>query len=374
MIKSVSIDDLIEEWDFEKNDKEGTPLLYLQNRVSVKTKVWWKCKNQNHTWEASIGNRLRGSKCIYCTNQRVLKGFNDMWAINPKLASLLLNEEDGYKYTESSNQKVDWICQDCSSVVKDKLIYNVNVRGVKCPVCSDGKSFPEKFVYSILRQSNLDFEWEKTFKWSEGKRYDFFVPSKNLIIEVHGEQHTKQQRRSGARTLEEEIENDIRKEILAKQNSVNYLFIDAIVPSFDYLKNSVEKSGLFEHLCFLVDWKKVREDSLKSLIKVSCDLWNSGLRSPLDISIKMKMNRRTILNYLKTGEKLSLCDYSERNARLYGNSHRKKPVLQLSKDGVLIREWSCASEAGKELKIEHIGSCCSGKRKTAGGFIWKFKE
>ena len=54
---------------------------------------------------------------------------------------------------------------------------------------------------------------------------------------------------------------------------------------------------------------------------------------------------------------------------------RNKPVLQLDKaTGEVIREWECAADAARELSINfrNISLCCSGKRKSAGGFKWKF--
>ena len=32
-----------------------------------------------------------------------------------------------------------------------------------CRKCSDGISYPEKFLYSILEQLNIDFETQKIF-------------------------------------------------------------------------------------------------------------------------------------------------------------------------------------------------------------------
>ena len=53
----------------------------------------------------------------------------------------------------------------------------------------------------------------------------------------------------------------------------------------------------------------------------------------------------------------------------------KKRILQYDLKGNFIREWESISIAKRILKISaHIGCCCSGKRKTAGGFIWKYKE
>jgi group I intron endonuclease len=54
----------------------------------------------------------------------------------------------------------------------------------------------------------------------------------------------------------------------------------------------------------------------------------------------------------------------------------KKPILQYSLSGEFIKEWASALDAKQVLNIHNvnIGLCCNGKRKTAGGFIWKFKE
>lgn len=53
-----------------------------------------------------------------------------------------------------------------------------------------------------------------------------------------------------------------------------------------------------------------------------------------------------------------------------------KPILQFDKSGNFIREWDGASEVEKEMNISNanISKCCMGKRKTAGGYIWRFKK
>lgn len=53
-------------------------------------------------------------------------------------------------------------------------------------------------------------------------------------------------------------------------------------------------------------------------------------------------------------------------------SHNK-PILQFSLDGEFIREWECANDVGKEVS-GHIYDCLKGSRKTAYGYIWKFKD
>jgi len=53
-----------------------------------------------------------------------------------------------------------------------------------------------------------------------------------------------------------------------------------------------------------------------------------------------------------------------------------KPILQLSLDSKLVREWGSINEAARELNLDKscISMCCRGKRKTHGGFTWSFKN
>lgn len=53
--------------------------------------------------------------------------------------------------------------------------------------------YEEHFIH-ILRAANIKFIREKTFKDLKGGkfRFDFYLPSLNLLIEIDGEQHFKQ--------------------------------------------------------------------------------------------------------------------------------------------------------------------------------------
>jgi hypothetical protein len=45
-------------------------------------------------------------------------------------------------------------------------------------------------------------------------------------------------------------------------------------------------------------------------------------------------------------------------------------------NGNFIKEWDSISNASKELKIRsnNIVTCCTGKSKYSGGYIWKYKS
>lgn len=70
-------------------------------------------------------------------------------------------------------------------------------------------------------------------------------------------------------------------------------------------------------------------------------------------------------------------NYGTRNKRMAKaniNGKRSKTVLQLKKDGSLVRVWPSASEAERQLKFDQgsISSCCRGNRHSAHGYKWSY--
>ncbi len=74
---------------------------------------------------------------------------------------------------------------------------------------------------------------------------------------------------------------------------------------------------------------------------------------------------------------LEWCDYSHNNReahRLGLNRGTSKEVYQFDLNENLIKVWSSGRKAEQYYNIGHIADCCNKKRKTSGGFIWKYKE
>lgn len=59
---------------------------------------------------------------------------------------------------------------------------------------------------------------------------------------------------------------------------------------------------------------------------------------------------------------------AEKNRRI-----SSKPVGQYTLDGVLVNTWTSATDAARELGVNRscISECCSRKRKSTGGYIWR---
>ena len=84
------------------------------------------------------------------------------------------------------------------------------------------------------------------------------------------------------------------------------------------------------------------------------------------------------------------CNYGTRTARILSKtlahpnwkaSHEKsgvpkKPVLQFTREGEFVKEYPSTMEASRQTKISQgsISMCCLEKRKSAGNYLWKFKD
>ena len=314
----------------------------------------------------------------------------------PYLVSLLWEPEDACKYTKSSGKKINWKCKNCGEKIKNKRIADVSKQGLSCPKCSDGLKIPEKFMFSLLTKLNINFETQKNFKWSCNvghinkkisgtKRYDFYIPSLNCIIETHGLQHYKESfnrkgKREKSRTLTEEQENDRLKERLAKENSIDdYFVIDCRFSDLKWMKTNILKSKLNRNdiLNSLNDkeWEECFESSLGSRVKEACELWNNGVNNTDEISKTMKLNRATVSKYLIKGGIVGWCDYDPKEEMSKSGKQFCKKIVQLNMDGVFIKEWESASEARRNVKnTSKISEVCRGVLQTAGGFKWMYKE
>ena len=86
-----------------------------------------------------------------------------------------------------------------------------------------------------------------------------------------------------------------------------------------------------------------------------------------EMSKKINLSRTSIRKYLE------VFDLLDKFKSEYSKHLHNKPIIQYTMDMTPIKEWGSISDAEETLQIKSIGSVCNFKRKTAGGFIWRFK-
>ena len=285
-----------------------------------------------------------------------------MWTAHPEIAKLLNNPSDGYKYHSTSDALLEWCCPICKHIQLRKL-RTIFQNGFICELCTDGFSKPEKFMRSVLLQLNIDFEIHKSFSWSGEKSYDFYF--NNILCETHGLQHYEHGFQcSGARSLEDEQENDRYKQKLAYMNGfddASYIVIDCRKSEKDWIKNSILNSKLAEYFDLTnVDWDKCEVDCMTSLMHESCDLWNKGLNtSQIKETLHLSPKTSCVSQYLKICASNGMCDYDPVESRK--NASIRK-VICLNTNEV----FNSIKEAQLKYNINNISGCCIGQINSAG--------
>ena len=126
---------LAREWVIERNNG-----IKPSEIIGGKQIVWWQCE-KGHTWEASIDSRKAGRGCPYCSNKKVLPGFNDLATLNPEVAvEWNYEKNEGLLPSEvvpGSNKKAWWICQRYGHEWEAVISSRINRNG--CPYCGNQK-------------------------------------------------------------------------------------------------------------------------------------------------------------------------------------------------------------------------------------------
>lgn len=364
---------------------------YRNDKNNWKYKIYkYKCLDCGNEDVIRESNLKRGQGCNCCAGNKIVKGINDMWTTNPEIAKMLKNSEDGYKLTKASNKKVDWICPTCGETILQRTPNQIYRDGrVSCPRCSDGISYANKFMYAFLKEANIKIKREPHFEWLPNRPFDFVVEDFKLIIEMDGCLGHGVRDYKGNKDIEGK-KIDLLKDQKAIENGYKVIRIDCkyreVDNRFDYIKNSVIKSGLIDILNLdinTIDWLSISCSSENSYVYTACKLYNNGMKRTKEIADYLDLTYATIISYLKRGKKYGWCAYDpKRTERISSKGipkiyNRGDKVLQIDIiTGKIINEYDCLSDIGKiyGFNISNISDCCKGRIKQAYGFIWIFKN
>lgn len=305
---------LTQEEFLRRLEKQNITIKPLDPYVRSDINIRWQCdKHKDHIWLATPNNILKenGTRCPFCSGNKILKGFNDLWTTHPEIANCLVDKNIGYQISYSGHSKQDFICPKCNCLIENVRVRDAVRYNLKCPCCSDGVSYPERFMSNVLRQLKIHYKHDGIFNWSNKKRYDFYIKDLSLIIETHGEQHYYTDKHWGNSIIDQQANDQYKMELAILNGIKHYIVLDCRESDADFIKSSILNSELVNIFDFsLIDWQKCASDSCKSNIVMACELWNGGMHSTKEISKIMCLTRTTVITYLNKGAKYGICNYN----------------------------------------------------------------
>ena len=280
--------------------------------IKVYTCLCLKCGDNNV--KISESHLKEGRGCPTCRGLKIVKGINDIPTTAPWMVDYFQGGyEEASKYTNNSNKKIYPKCPYCGRIsLKQYKINKIFTRhGFSCN-CSDGISYPEKFISEFLNELNIDYISQAStnvLKWLNiNIRYDFYIPDKNIIIEANGKQHYEYNNWTG-KTLKQEQENDRMKKELALHNGVKYYIqLDCRESNKEYIKKSILNSELSKIYDLRdINWDKCEIRALGNTTKEICEFYSYVSKDIKTISQRFKKGHNAIVRQLKAGNEYGWC-------------------------------------------------------------------
>ena len=339
------------------------------------------CKNcKNISW--STQQRLTEFYCRYCSERAKPLDICNITITHPWAVKYFQGGIDEAKqYTHGSSVKINPICPYCGKIKKTALSICslIENHGFQCS-CSDHNSFSEKYVCGLLTQLNVDFVFQQPSRQlgldNTNNRYDFYIPSKKLILETHGKQHYSHNRNSKWISLEKQKEKDKYKKEIAQKAGIKYIELDCRKSTIAWIKDSVMKSELPSLFSFSekdVDWVKCADFYQNNLVKTICNDYRENYLTVKELMDKYHMSKYQISYYLKRGDDIGWCLFDK-----YFNTNNKPiEALKEGKHIAYARNATVLAKnskklLGKTIHNTHIYNCLNEKWNQYNGFQFKY--
>lgn len=222
-----------DKWFSEQLIKRNPNVEQLSPYVNMQKKVKVKCKKCGKIYESKAQDLLNGHSCKDCSIKKItqnrIKSHNwfieNLMKYNPNYDNIeILNQYSG------TNNLIKCRCRICSYVWQTKANNLIDKRGgTGCPICKQSKG--ELAICNYLKENNIIFERQKEFPNLIGHygfplSYDFYIPNRNILIEVNGAQHYMPIKHFGGnRKYRIQKEHDDRKRAYANKYGYKLLEI-----------------------------------------------------------------------------------------------------------------------------------------------------
>lgn len=339
------------------------------------------CGNNDEAGELTLKRALEnnGVACNTCSGMKVKEGINDIPTTSPWMIPYFQGGYDEAKqYSRCSHKKIHFICPDCGRVKqksnKIKDLYYAHT--ISCS-CSDGYSYPNKFMFSCLEQLGKEFIPEYMPEWIKPKRYDFYLPNENIIIEMDGGLGHGHKNTLSKNTPQESVQIDNFKDRLAFENGIAVVRIDSVVNDCNYVKKNIIDSCVFssEELSVL-DFNLCDKFAITNRAKEVCEFYEKN--KPIlttEISSQLKISPSAVWTYLSKGNLFGWCSYDGKAEMKNNGVSRRKPVLVYDSEGNFIKRYTSAVDLCKASKQDFgVEFCHSPVTSVARNETSKYKN
>lgn len=143
-------------WDYEKNGD-------IPNNLSpAGTITFWVLCELSHSYETKMAELLRGRGCPYCSNKKVLIGFNDLATSHPELSERIHSDShySAREVTSGSSKLLLWHCEKDTRHIFEAPPYRLTGSEKRdCPICA-GKIVINKINDFKSNYSKLSEMWD----------------------------------------------------------------------------------------------------------------------------------------------------------------------------------------------------------------------
>lgn len=201
------------------------------------------CLSTNLTFYRRESRIDGGASSPYISGKYVYEG---NWLFNEKdVLPFLKDVNDAKKYTKLSRREINCVCPNCKTE-KSIPVNNLVQQGFFCHVCSSNITYPEKLMIALLNENNIVYEYQKIFQDLKLRRFDFYLPEYNIVIETHGKQHYNESDSWYKKTKK----SDIIKMDYCKKKSIRYVEVDCRVSDYDFILKNINETELKNILTF----------------------------------------------------------------------------------------------------------------------------
>lgn len=218
-MKKLTTAEYIEKFEATHGDLYNYSLVEYS---STTTPVEIICKTHGSFWQQPSDHR-RGFGCPSCSGKK--RSTTESFILKAQAVHL-----DAYDYSEVDYQSLDIeIAIICKKHGPWKTKPRYHIYGTASGCAKYQRSKGEIAIAKYLKENSIIFEEQKIFEDCGLKRFDFYLPEYNMVIEFDGAQHfhAKHQRardkEKGQTRFEDVKRRDREKDVFCKENNIKLL-------------------------------------------------------------------------------------------------------------------------------------------------------